>query len=362
MSKQLVYRPYHIIYTPKKRIHQSLLHVVDSHGDIVHDIKLPQYESIQFFSLTEYRFAIFFANPGRLQRGLNIYESTTFQFLRHIPLASSILGLIQLRATKQIIILTRAEGFRIYSNNLEFERQVDHASAEGHEGVLVECLHEIEEENNVVTATSDYYLHFWNTKTWTKVCSIEVPPTPPLHRELDVFHRVLYWRNSTLILVTENSFILLESEPIPTKHIMCLDPDKDNHPILLKNSFLYRYGHKEYKPGVHIYMDDLKMDQGFTKLPYYTMGTSLPDGRVLLQTKTKLFEFEPSSEEGEFLTLRTRHYLNDSLRKRHHLNDFQFVFALQTKQDNDLLIKRLDPFVQRAIPILDLRMIVYEFI
>ncbi len=348
MSK-LVYRPYHVITKVSNSI-LCKLHVVDSFGAIVHRFALPTFESIEFYDLTDYRFAIFFATPGRLERWLHIYESTTFQLLKSIPFATRILSLIQLRHTKQIIILTRAQGFHIYSNNLEFEQQVNH------EGVLIECLCELEEEDYteasvVVTATSDYQLHFWCSKKWTKLNSIKIPPTfdDDFMNGFNQLHRVVNWREKgTLIVITENSFTFNEQNQ--WRICRCIDPNKDNYPILLKDTFLFRYG---YHHDVRLFTipNENLTDILFMKhLPTYISGASLQDGRVLFQTKNELIEYNVNDQE--FTKIRTRH----------HLNDFRFVHALQTKQDDDLLVSWLDYYVELWIPIMDLRQIVYEFI
>lgn len=336
MSKQLVYRPYHIITK-----HECMLHVVDSFGAIVHRLVLPEWEYIRFFELTDNRFAIFFATPGRLERWLHIYESTKFELLKDIHFTTSVLSLIQLRATKQIVILTVAQGFHIYSEKLEFEQQFNH------DGVLVECLCELE-DGIMVTATHDYYLHFWCSKKWTKLTSMKIKPTfdDDEMNNRNQLHRVVYWPEQTILMaITENSFTLYDLEQKLWQHWICLDPDKDNHPILLESNFLFRYG-CFFDVRLCTSEEMLFMKQ----LLHYSEGVRLPDRRVLLQTKNHLVEYTVNGEE--FTKVRTRQ----------NMNEFRFMFAFQTKQDNDLLINRLDPFVQLAIPILDLRMIIYEFI
>lgn len=330
---QLVYRPYHAI----THHNSCCLHIVDSFGAIVNRLLLPEWKHCACCNLTEKRLVIFFNAVYPLHRCLNVFDTTTFTLLKSVPYETSCVGLLQLRNEK-IIVLTFAQGFHIYSNKLEFEQQVNH------DGILIEGLCELPNGNIVTANTQPGRLHIWNTTTWTEQRTVN------LYKN-DRLVEIVHWKHFKVIGVTRTNYFVydLESDQVDVK--IQGDFVQMKSPIVLQNTFLWQHCDRLRMYGK---MNEIKSDW-LPALAVRTDWSTFYDGRVLLQTTDKIIEFivDDTIDNEECLI---------KLRTRRNLNDFRLFFAFHTKQDDELLVKQLDPFVRDFIPIFDLRSIVYSFI
>ncbi len=338
MSGRLVYRPYHVITT-----HKDNFHVVNSRGEIVNRFKLPQTEQLRFFQLPNYRFAIFFATLGRMDRQLTVYESTTDQpmiKIKDIPMDTSVLSMIQLRGElQQIVVLTVARGLLLFDGELEFEQRVEHP------GIVVECLHQLP-EGSLMTATNDFCLHVWHTKTWIELRSINLLSDEPPFQEFKTFvtlHRIKYVRESLFIVITDRDYAIYDLESNEHLYSLYLHQCQERDPIVLNNLIVYRHhGTAIQSSKQNVLFRSMQLNSAWGLF-------HLRDGRFLLEAD-ELSEIYVNPDNSQ---MRVGH--------RNKLNDFRLIFAMFTKQDDDLFVSRLEPLIKNVIPILDLRMIVYDY-